>query len=78
MPCAGARWQRPRTIDATLPSTAIVEAVIGCHLVFRAGGLSECFDMRWAHMLILDNYSSGPTAPYKSWVLLEKSPAGEE
>ena len=24
-------------------------------------------------MLLLDNYNHGPTAPYKSWVLLEKS-----
>ena len=24
------------------------------------------------HMLILDNYNSGPGAPYKLWVLLEK------
>ena len=36
------------------------------------------FDGWENHMLILDNYSSGPTAPYKSSVLLEKSPAGEE
>ena len=24
------------------------------------------------HMLLLDDYNHGPTAPYKSWVLLEK------
>ena len=36
------------------------------------------FRIKWIdgwenHLLILDNYSSGPTAPYKSWVLLEKA-----
>ena len=25
-----------------------------------------------SHKLLLDNYMGGPTAPYKSWVLLEK------
>ena len=29
-------------------------------------------------MLILDNYNSGPAAPYKSWVLIEKTNAGLE
>ena len=31
------------------------------------------FDGWENHMLLLDNYNHGPTAPYKSWVLLEKS-----
>ena len=30
------------------------------------------FDGWENHMLLLDNYNSGPLAPYKSWVLLEK------
>ena len=30
------------------------------------------FDGWENHMLILDNYSSGLSAPYKSWCLLEK------
>ena len=25
--------------------------------------------------LILDNYLSGPTAPYNAWVILEKTPS---
>ena len=33
------------------------------------------FDGWENHMLILDNYLSGPTAPYNAWVILEKSPA---
>ena len=35
------------------------------------------FDGWENHMLLLDDYNHGPTAPYKSWVLLEK-PAGIE
>ena len=30
------------------------------------------FDGWENHMLLLDDYNHGPTAPYKSWVLLEK------
>ena len=30
------------------------------------------------HKLILDNYVQGPTAPYNSWVLLERASAAEE
>ena len=30
------------------------------------------FDGWENHMLLLDNYNSGPLAPYKSWLLLEK------
>ena len=33
------------------------------------------FDGWENHKLILENYNSGPTAPYNSWVLLRKSAA---
>ena len=36
------------------------------------------FDGWENHKLILDNYVGGPTAPYKSWVLLEKTVAVQE
>ena len=39
--------------------------------------LNARFDGWENHMLILDNYNSGPAAPYKSWVLLEKASSGE-
>ena len=36
------------------------------------------FDGFENHSLILDNYDHGPSAPYKSWVLLQKpAPAVE-
>ena len=35
------------------------------------------FDGWQNHSLILDNYLQGPTAPYHSWVLLEKEGPGE-
>ena len=33
---------------------------------------SERFDGWENHKLLLDNYNSGPAAPYNSWVLLAK------
>ena len=34
------------------------------------------FDGWENHKLLLDNYNSGPSAPFNSWVLLEKEAAG--
>ena len=36
------------------------------------------FDGWENHMLDLDNYLSGPSAPYQSWVLIEKEGAEPE
>ena len=35
------------------------------------------FDGWENHNLLLDNYNSGPMAPYNSWVLLAKVESGE-
>ena len=34
------------------------------------------FDGWENHKFLLDNYNSGPSAPFNSWVLLEKEAAG--
>ena len=64
----GVRWRVDLKIGRKWPASR--------HTIAKFNYRIKWFDGWENHKLLLDNYNSGPSAPFNSWVLLEKEAAG--